>query len=73
MDFTKSEIFNKEITHYIQIYLIFMYHSILFIGQNDMGPVNEIEIAGAVLILMGNFFINLILFGNLMGIVDTFI
>lgn len=38
-----------------------------------MGPVNTIEMIGCYTILMGNFFINLLLFGNLMVIVDYFI
>lgn len=73
MDFTQSEIFDEDKMEYYDTYLLFLYHSVLFIGQNEMGPVNTLEMFGCSLILIGNLFINLFLFGNLMVIVDYFI
>ena len=42
-----------------------LYHSVLFIGLNEMGPVNKLEILNAVILLICCAIINANLFGEI--------
>ena len=53
-------------------YLSSFYYSILFVGQNEIGPVNKSEIMAAVAMLVASLFINLNLFGEMAGLVANF-
>ena len=48
-------IFEKDLD---QQYLFFFYYAILFLSQNDIGPVNEIEIVACFFSLLISYFIN---------------
>jgi hypothetical protein len=69
IDFTKSTWFSRE-TKEFDAYILSLYHSVLFIGQNELGPVNTIEIVIAITLLMTNLFVNMKLFADLGLILD---
>jgi len=46
-------------------YLIQLYHSVLFLGGNEMGPRTELELASSVLILVFMSVLNAALFGEM--------
>jgi hypothetical protein len=69
IDFTKSTWFSRE-TKEFDAYILSLYHSVLFIGQNELGPVNTIEIVVAITLLMTNLFVNMKLFADLGLILD---
>ena len=53
-------------------YFLLLYHAVLIMGSNEMGPVNESEMLYACLILMLSAFLNALLFSDLTVIIDVF-
>jgi len=50
-------------------YIISMYHSILILGVNELGPVNEIEIIYINFSILFSLFVNLTIIGDILTIV----
>ena len=53
------------------MYLNFLYHSILFIGQNEFGPVNKSELAFVLIMLMISLVLNSLIFGQLASLMSA--
>ena len=52
----------KEVSK-TQYYLMFLYNSVLFLGGNEMGPRNDIELISSSLILITMAIVNAAIFG----------
>ena len=48
-----------------------LYTATLFVGANEMAPVNENEMLAATLILLATFFFNGLIFSDLVILVET--
>ena len=49
----------------LHYYLMFLYNSVLFLGGNEMGPRNELELISSTLILILMAILNAALFGDM--------
>lgn len=58
-------LYNEDEVDVWHRYYIFLYHSVLFLGGNEMGPRTEIELAASVLILIFMSVLNAALMGEM--------
>lgn len=62
INYKDSKLFQEKVTYQ---YLISIYHSVLFLSSNEIGPVDEIELFGSLCILAISIFINTKIFSDL--------
>ena len=60
--YTLYKIEQSDKWHY---YLMFLYNSVLFLGGNEMGPRNDLELITSTVILIFMAIINAALFGDM--------
>jgi len=64
VNYSDNLIFTDKLTKTYK-YFFCIYHALLFLGFNEMGPVNMIELLAAVLVLLFSSVLNAILFGEM--------
>ena len=70
INFVDSKIFSKS-DHLLQKYTTMLYYGVLIIGQNELGPVNEIEMVYSILTLMFSALLNALIFGDIASLATT--
>jgi hypothetical protein len=55
----------EQYADYFNKYLLFAYYSVLFLGQNEVGPVTESQLFGCTFMLLINIVVNANLFGDI--------
>ena len=70
LDYSSSNLFKKDIGA-VKKYLFLFYHSVLFLGLNEIGPVNEYEMFNSVMILIVCSIINATLNSEISLLVST--
>lgn len=53
------------------MYYTMMYHAVLFLGSNELGPVNDIEFLFATGALISSALLNALLFGDVASLVQV--
>lgn len=71
IDFQKSEFFSDEITPWRK-YTEMLYHAVLFLGLNEIGPVNVNEMQFCVLTLITCALLEALLFSEMAEIVTNY-
>jgi hypothetical protein len=70
VNFGDSKIFTSELTLFGKRYITMLYYSVLVLGGNEMGPVNEWEMIVAVVFLVISNILNALIFGNIASLVN---
>jgi hypothetical protein len=70
MDYSKSKLFTDEITP-VEKYWIMFYHGVLFLGLNEMGPVNTNEMQFCIIVLVTCAILESLLFSEMAEIVTN--
>jgi hypothetical protein len=71
VNFVDSRLFTSEYSLQKRYWTMF-YYGVLILGSNEMGPVNEIEMAFIIFSLLSAAFLNALIFGDIATLTSVF-
>ena len=70
VNYVDQKLFTKEYTQVFR-YITMLYHSLLNLGSNEFGPVNEIEMIYLVITLIMSALLNALIFGDVANLISV--